>query len=110
MHTPQNGLTERSLSLFTCLCVISPEVSPRWLSTPFIQRDSFNLLMIPWPFEVLVSEFHDVTDELAPGHLPAASGFFTYDARQARSRPPGDSAVSLQRGMPQLGRVDGVVS
>jgi hypothetical protein len=73
MHTPQNGLTDRSLSLYLSLCH-SSEVIPQWLSTPFIQGDSFNLLMVPWPLEVRVSQFRDVTDS-APEHLPGISGF-----------------------------------
>jgi len=51
MHTPQNGLTERSLSHYLALCDVG-EVTPQWLSSPFLQDDSMNLLLIPWPFEV----------------------------------------------------------
>jgi hypothetical protein len=79
MHTPQNGLTDRSLSLYLSLCDPS-EVVPKWLSTQFIQRDdSLNLLLVPWPPEVLVRRFRDVTD-LAPGRLPEGYGFFSYDS------------------------------
>jgi predicted amidohydrolase len=107
MHTPQNGLTERSLSFYLSLCDFS-EVVPRWLSTPFIQRDSFNLLMIPWPFEVLVSEFRDVT-HLAPNQLPETSGFFTYDAREPDQDLPGIVESLFKEAGRKLGRVDGVV-
>jgi hypothetical protein len=107
MHTPQNGLTDRSLSLYLSVCD-SSEVIPEWLSTPFIQGDSFNLLMVPWPLEVLVSQFHDVTD-LAPDQLPEDFGYFNYDTSGA-----GNGLVELVQELfeetkRKLGRVDGVV-
>jgi len=37
-HTPQNGLSERSLSLNLSLCEAS-EVTPDWLSYPFLQTE-----------------------------------------------------------------------
>jgi hypothetical protein len=46
MHTPQNGLTERSLSHYLSLCEAS-EVTPQWLSNSFLPSDSMNLLLIP---------------------------------------------------------------
>lgn len=107
MHTPQNGLTDRSLSLYLSLC--DPcEVIPQWFSTPFIQGDSFNLLMVPWPPEILVSQFRDVTD-LAPDQLPEDFGFFNYEASVA-----GEGIVGLIRALfdeakRKLGRVDGVL-
>ena len=107
MHTAQNGLTDRSLSLYLSLCD-SSEVIPQWLSTPFIQRDSFNLLMVPWPLEVLVSQFRDVTDA-APEQLPEKFGFFSYD-----SSAEGDGLLELVQALfveaqRKLGRVDGVI-
>ena len=55
MYTPQNGLTDRSLSLYLAMCDAG-EVMPRWLSTQFLQGDSINLPLIPWPLEVLVRQ------------------------------------------------------
>jgi len=108
MHTPQNGLTDRSLSLNLSLCDSTPEVVPHWLSTPFIQRDSFNLLLIPWPHEVLVSQFRDVTD-LAPDALPEGFGFFIYESL----RPDEDLAGFVHslwvEATRRLGTVHGVI-
>jgi hypothetical protein len=106
MHTPQNGLTERSLSLYLSMCDAG-EVTPRWLSTPFLQNDSINLLLIPWPHEVLVSQFRDVTDT-ATTDLPDGFGFFTYDFLK------GDDLIALAgplyaEAKRKLGRIDGVV-
>ena len=107
MHTPQNGLTDRSLSLYLSLCD-SSEVVPGWLSTQFIQRDSFNLLMVPWPLEVLVSQFRDVTD-LAPGRFPEDFGFFSYDSAGADNRPVELVQALFEETKRKLGRVDGVL-
>jgi hypothetical protein len=107
MHTPQNGLTDRSLSLYLSLC--DPcEVAPKWYLAPFIQGESFNLLMVPWPSELLVSQFRDVT-ALAPDQLPESFGFFNYDASV-----PGEGLVELipalfNEAERKLGRVDGVL-
>src|ERR1700691_2935830 len=74
-HTPQSGLTERSLSLYLSLCEAS-EVTPQWQPSPFLQTDSLNLLLIPWPFEVVVNQFQETTD--TAGRLPKDFGFFTF--------------------------------
>jgi hypothetical protein len=105
MHTPQNGLTERSLSLYLSLCEAG-EVTPQWLSDPFLQSGSVNLLLIPWPFEVIVSQFHETAD--AASRLPKDFGFFTFaDAL------PGDLIERVQslhsEAKRKLGRIDGVV-
>jgi hypothetical protein len=106
MHTPQSGLTDRSLSLYLSL-VDSCEVTPEWLSSPFIQKESFNLLLVPWPFEVLVKQFRDVTDS-AESLLPDEFGFFTYDVES--DPDPVDIVKSLyEEAARKLGRVDGVV-
>lgn len=106
MHTPQNGLTERSLSSYLSMCHAG-EVTPRWLATPFRQRDSINLLLIPWPLEVLVRQFRKVADSAT--QLPERFGFFTYDFLE------GDEGLialveSLHReANRKLGRIDGVI-
>jgi hypothetical protein len=75
MHTAQNGLTERSLSHYLCLCEAS-EATPQWLSNSFLRSDSVNLLLIPWPFQVRASRFREMAD--ASARLPKGFGFFTF--------------------------------
>jgi len=108
MHTPQNGLTERSLSRYLSLCDAS-EVTPQWHFSPFLQSDSMNLLVIPWPLEVLVDQFHETTD--AAARLPKDFGFFTF-AYDPEGRP--DNLTELfgalhAEAKRKLGRIDGVV-
>jgi hypothetical protein len=95
MHTPQNGLTERSLSFYLSLC--DPvEVVPRWLPTPFIQEDSLNLLMVPWPFEVIVSEF--MIEQLRrPTTCQRSSAFSLTKRLWTRMLPPSWNLSSRKR-------------
>jgi hypothetical protein len=108
MHTPQNGLTERSLSHYLSLCDAS-EVTPHWLSYPFLENESINLLLIPWPFEVLVNQFRETAD--AAAGLPEDFGFFTF-THDPESRPE-DLTECVEglhaEAMRKLGRIDGVV-
>lgn len=105
-HTPQNGLTDRSLSLYLSLCDPG-EVIPKWSSTPFNKGDSINLLAIPWPFEVVVSQFRDVTAS-ASARLPEGFGFFAYDP-MPEAEVVGVVTSLYQEAKRKLGRIDGVV-
>ncbi|HUO28599.1 MAG TPA: hypothetical protein VMU80_05250 [Bryobacteraceae bacterium] len=107
MHTPQNGLTDRSLSLYLSLCEAG-EVTPHWLSTPFLQHESLNLLLIPWPAEVLVSQFRDVTNA-ANMALPDRFGYFTYDISNQCEDLAGCVEALYAEAKRNLGRIDGVV-
>lgn len=107
MHTPQNGLTERSLSRYLSLCDAG-EVTPQWHFSPFPQKE-MNLLLIPWPFEVVINGFRAAAD--TAGRLPKDFGFF------ALSSDSGGRFDDLTRlvvalhaeGERKLGRIDGVV-
>jgi hypothetical protein len=105
MHTSQSGQTDRSLSLNLSLFG-SNEVTPRWLTTPFLRDDSMNLLLVPWPLDVLVKQFGEAADTAA--QLPEKLGFFTYDLIED-SDPM--ALVQLLHGEAsrRLGRVDGVI-
>jgi predicted amidohydrolase len=107
VHTPQNGLTERSLSSHLSLCDAG-EVTPQWLSTPFLKSDSINLLLVPWPLEVVASQFRDVTDS-ATLELPESFGFFTYDLRGKNEDVVGAVKALHGEAIRKLGRIDGVV-
>ena len=52
MHTPQNGLTIRSLSLYVCLCAPS-EVVPAWIEamSPLGEDSLKPPRTVPWPME-----------------------------------------------------------
>jgi hypothetical protein len=105
MHTPQNGLTERSLSLYLSLCEAS-EVTPQWQASPFIQNDSMNLLLIPWPFEVLVNQFRKTAG--ATARLPKGFGFFTFTDDSPEDLTERVQALHTEAKR-RLGRIEGVV-
>lgn len=80
MHTPQSGMTIRSLSLNLAL-VLSDEIVPKWHFLPQpLQGDAFNVLVVPWPFVIPNGSIHECeanSDEL--GNMPPHFGFFTFD-------------------------------
>ena len=110
MHTPQSGLTDRRLSLYLSLHEAS-EVAPEWTAPPGIQPDSVNLLLIPWPFEVLVKQFREVTDP-ASAILPDRFGFFAYDVEtdfETSERLIASVGALYREAKRKLGRIDGVI-
>jgi hypothetical protein len=79
MHTPQSGLSIRSLSHHLAFCTPG-EVTPRWDVAPApLGTASLNLLLLPWPLEVVPTQFR-----YNKGHLSnmdeRAFRFFTWEA------------------------------
>ncbi len=80
MHTPQSGLTVRSLSHHLAYCPPS-DICPEWKLS--VERDdpyySFNLLIVPWPKTVSPIQFKksksvSISDSVGGGGY----GLFTY--------------------------------
>lgn len=107
MHTPQNGLIDRSLSLYLSMRDPS-EVTPKWFSPPFIQQDSINLLLIPWPLDVLPSQFRKVTSS-ATAELPEDFGYFTCDPPEPDVNLVELVSLLYRNANRRLGRIDGVI-
>jgi hypothetical protein len=64
LHTPQVGLTLRSLSHNLALCR-SSEISAYWTASPTPARRKFtslNLLLLPWPTEIRPTDFRVVQE------------------------------------------------
>ena len=83
MHTPRSGLTIRSLSLYLGLCSVD-EVVPEWVVLgSYPERESMNLLLVPWPLRVVPSQFETakpIKGEMR--NMPADRfGFFTFRQR-----------------------------
>jgi hypothetical protein len=84
MHTPQNGVTIRSLSHNLTLCD-SGEVQARWFIPPRgLESESLNLLLLPWPLEVLPRSFRRTEGRLANMN-PETFGFFTVEGPDSES-------------------------
>jgi hypothetical protein len=81
LHTPQVGLTVRSLSHHLALCPPS-EIEARWWKMPFAERavDSINLLLIPWPPAIVPTQFAPTNPPTAQYlNMPPGYGCFSYE-------------------------------
>ena len=77
LHTPQNGMTIRSLSHNLALCFIG-DVKANWYRLPTRRMSrSLNLLLVPWPWTLRPSQFREVDGKLA--NLPKDHGFFQFN-------------------------------
>ncbi len=108
MHTPQSGLTIRSLSHHLGYCPGS-DMHPNWYSLASRKKlHSLNLLLVPWPMIVEPSQFlatrkRRVSDEVLDGGY----GLFTF-------RPDSGPTVEhvgalLAQAEQQVGPIDGIV-
>lgn len=106
---PPSGLSSRSLSAHVTIC---PELdvpvkwyierSPQALSTP----DTFNMLLLPWPYEILGSQFTSVAPASYNGSLP----FFGYHPIEASTQELLDTIDSLvENAKSETGEIDAVV-
>jgi hypothetical protein len=115
LHTPQSGMTLRSLTHHLALCGAG-EVEPLWLVADF-QRptapERLNLLVLPWPLTIVPSQFTAVPHRSSrlPFMPPGAyGGFFEYASgpespEQLKTRVL--AAIADARRM--IGEIDGVV-
>ena len=80
MHTPPSGLTIRSLSLNLAL-VLSDEIVPKWHLLPrALKGEQFNVLVLPWPFEIPNGSIHECPpNPKEMDNMPPHFGFFTFD-------------------------------
>ena len=108
MHTPQNGLTIRSLSHNLAFCP-SSDITPLWFSVGSDTRHhALNLLVVPWPELIEPSQFREsrqvqLTDEVKRGGY----GLFTYDA----GRGPTSHFVTrlIKEATRKVGQIDGLI-
>lgn len=109
LHTPQSGLTIRSMSHNIGLCV-GNEVIPRWTVIPRIERRTeLNLLLAPWPLGLLHSQFAAVGEGGTHlSNLPSRYGLFTFDPRTTPRVERWLKRV-LTAARRQAGTVDGIV-
>jgi hypothetical protein len=96
LHTPQSGITIRSLTLNLALCPAG-DVKVRWTECLTEKRHCLNLLLVPWPAQAAPAHIKSVEQSRAVlPDLPREFGFFEYV-------PPDDAAPG--RGLQQLSRL-----
>jgi hypothetical protein len=111
VHTPQVGLTVRSLSHHLALCPAS-DIDARWLKMPFADRavDSINLLLVPWPPAIVPTQFAPTRPSIAQYlNMPPGYGCFSY---QLAPEPRGFAewvARLVRAGEKIVGSIDGVI-
>lgn len=107
-HTPQNGLTIRSLS-HNLAYSYTPDVKPEWISAAQdTKHHCFNLLVVPWPFNVEPNQFTATRSKGVADVVQTDSyGLFTY------APSPGPSLEFVRKllafAQAKLGQVDGIV-
>jgi hypothetical protein len=106
MHTPQVGMSIRSLSHHLAYCDAG-EVAPRWDVAPrALGTRSLNLLLLPWPLEVVPRQFRE-----NPGNLenmdPDSFSLFTCEMPQRADLDRVRGLVAKAERI--VGRVDALV-
>lgn len=113
LHTPQRGITARSLTHYLALHEVR-DVLPRWFALPFELRSAFafNVLVLPWPRAVVPRDFRPARGLLL--NMPEAEvgragayGFFTY---APKNPPVTKTAVrdALRRARALVGDIDAI--
>jgi hypothetical protein len=108
MHTPQSGLTIRSLSHHLALCPQS-EIEPLWqpVGTVVGETENLNLLLLPWPTTIEPTQFRAIT-KTKLNTMPSSYRFFSYEPRVAKDIRR-DLRNVLRRANEIVGTIDGVI-
>ncbi len=107
LHTPQNGLTIRSLSHHLAF-IAGGEIRPEWYTYSRSQGHCLNLLIVPWPEVVQPSQFGAARPKQGKLLMPDQFGFFTYSP-DAKSRMTRRLSGLLSKGRALVGNIDGIV-
>jgi len=89
LHTPQSGITIRSLTHHLALCPAG-DVKGRWVPQVWgeTRRQCLNLLLVPWPPQTSPAHFSSVDPRQAVlSDMPDAFGFFDYHPLEGRNDP-----------------------
>jgi hypothetical protein len=108
MHTPQRGITSRSLTHYVALHE-TRDVVPRWSWIPHRYEPAFslNLLLLPWPEVVEPGEFSETGARLR-NMRPERFGFFTWRPRTLPVRADRVEAA-FNEARRRVGRIDAIV-
>jgi hypothetical protein len=109
MHTPQKGITIRSLSHNLALCQ-GGDIRVCWLRVPSAPSSrSLNLLLLPWPLVVAPKQFQPTE----PTHgsllnMAAGNGFFSYEPPRLKALIDNVANI-IKRAEESVGHIDGVI-
>jgi hypothetical protein len=112
MHTPQSGITIRSLSHHLALCSAG-EVNPKWVVHPPSSTaktpSGLNLLLLPWPVQLSPLDFRAADRQQDLKNMPKNMGFFSYKQKSWAKWPSKLFKEIIRRALAQVGRIDGVI-
>jgi hypothetical protein len=108
LHSPRSGMTLRSLTHNLSLHV-SQEVVPEWRIFPGGPKENrgLNLLLLPWPLEVLPDQFRELRGPLA--NMPGRFGFFGYFPNAFATNWLKSAVATYEAAEQIVGTVHGVV-
>jgi hypothetical protein len=109
LHSPQSGMTIRSVSHHLAVCR-SGDVETRWVPVPQARPEAhcLNLLLIPWPKDTAPINFR--MREKDPLDMPSNYGFFIYSRPSESPQQMCSLAMDLYKNAEELvGRIDGVI-
>jgi hypothetical protein len=109
LHTPQAGLTIRSLSHHLALCPTG-EVTPRFLLGPTSFRSAprkIQVLLVPWPEFINDEDFSPVSSPIK--NLPPNFGFFNFSPNNGKRWPKARLEKIFQTAEQVAGGFDAVI-
>lgn len=110
-HTPQSGITIRSLTHNLALCQAGEVTVEWWQGAHSLHTDlgtDLNLLIVPWPLTVAPHHFSPAPD-CSAHDMPENYGFFDYNIRGGKSWPATDFEKLLGAARELVDNIDGVV-
>jgi hypothetical protein len=108
LHTPQSGLTVRSLSHHLAVC-LTGDFTPQWQIVPSSPIDqNLNLLLVPWPYSIRPSQFKTWEGDLRNMN-PEALGFLRFDPSGGAGEGEEQLRKLIERADWTVGRIHGVV-
>lgn len=106
LHTPQSGLTMRSISHHLAL-YMGGQTRPVWRIAP-VETALQNVLILPWPREI--DPKHFTASKGDPANMPDCYRYFSYDlSLESRGFELEEAVQAVKRAEEQVGRVDAVV-
>jgi transcriptional regulator with XRE-family HTH domain len=112
LHTPQSGVTIRSLTHNLALCPAG-DVKPKWSERIIAEHgrsDCLNLLLVPWPRTVNPRHFRSVKPKKADlRDMPEGFGFFEYMPPHSTDDLRVRLRTLLRNTMQVVAKIDGVV-
>lgn len=106
LHTPQTGLTMRSLTHHLAL-YLAGQIRPQWHNLT-AEQELTKVLILPWPLALDPKHF-DIS-EGDPANMPGCYGYFSYElSYDSRGFMLDEAVKAIEAAKERVGRVDAVI-